>query len=327
MESNWGIIGHEWAIELLSGRIATGKTTHATLITGPQGVGKMLLAMRLAQAVVCTEASPPCGECRACLLVERGQHPDVHLLEPENERIRIETIRELQNTISLRPFEAPYRVAIIRRFHRATEQAMDSLLKTLEEPPSQSKLILTADLAGSLLDTIVSRCQGIALRPVPTSLIETALIEREGLPEANAALLAHLSGGRPGWALDMARDAEAWEVYQAQVDGLMDALRGNRSYRFTLAEEIAKRENARSIVDLLEIWQSWWRDVLLIAAQSGIPPNHSDRVADLQIVAEAAGIEAATRAINAIRETVQYLDRNANQRLALEVMMLELPYL
>jgi DNA polymerase-3 subunit delta' len=250
----------------------------------------------------------------------------VHLLEPDGNYIRIEAIRELQNTISLRPFEAPYRVAILRRFHRATEPAMDSLLKTLEEPPSQSKLILTADIAGSLLDTIVSRCQGIALRPVPTLSIEAALNEH-GIPDSDAALLSHLCGGRPGWALRMAQDAGAWEAYQAQVDELMDALRGNRSYRFSLAEEIAKREDSRSIVDILEIWQSWWRDVLLIAAQSGIPPNHSDRLPDIQLVAEIAGTAAATRAINAIRDTMQYVGRNANQRLALEVMLLEMPYL
>src|SRR5436190_10372054 len=108
MESNWGIIGHEWVVQLISERLARGRISHAYLFAGPQGLGKTLFATRLAQAINCTGDTPPCGECRACELIGRGQHPDFHIMEPENDKIRIEAIRDLQNIVSMRPFEARY---------------------------------------------------------------------------------------------------------------------------------------------------------------------------------------------------------------------------
>src|SRR5688572_27676807 len=112
----WGIIGHDWAMQHLADRIAGGRVGHAYLFSGAAGLGKMLFATRLAQAINCTGANPPCGECRACTLIARGQHPDYTIIEPENDKIKIEEIRELQNTLSMRPFEARFRVAVIRSF-------------------------------------------------------------------------------------------------------------------------------------------------------------------------------------------------------------------
>jgi DNA polymerase III subunit delta' len=323
MKSNWDIIGHEWAVQLLSERIARGRASHATLFAGPQSTGKRLLALRLAQAINCTGDSPPCGQCRVCEMMERNQHPDFHVLEPDNDRIKIEAIRELQNVLSMRPFEARFRVALINRFDRASPAAMDALLKTLEEPPSMSKIILTADVGETLLPTIVSRCQVIPVRPVPASVIEAALIERE-VSGDQAAVLAHLSGGRPGWAINAAENPTAYEEHIQSIDSLIGLLRSNRTMRFNYAEELARFDRLR---DVLEVWQSWWRDVMLVAEHSQVVPVHADRQADLESIAAQAGADGARRALIAIRDTMLYLGRNVNARLALEVMFLDFPYL
>jgi DNA polymerase III subunit delta' len=324
MESNWGIIGHERAVELISERLARGRISHAYLLAGPQGIGKTLFATRLAQAINCIGDNPPCGECRACELIGRGQHPDFHILEPENDKIRIEAIRDLQNVVAMRPFEARYRVALINRFDRATESAMDALLKTLEEPPSMSKIIITADVGEMLLPTIVSRCQVIPLRPVPAAQIEAALRERFDLPQEQAGALARLSGGRPGWAINAAQNPESYAEHSQIIDTLIGLLQSGRVIRFNYAEELARYDKLR---ETLEIWQSWWRDVMLLAERSQVVLVHTDRIADLEMIADQAGSEAARRALIAVRDAIQYLGRNANSRLTLEVMFLEMPYL
>lgn len=324
MMNSWNIVGHDWAVDLLSRRLDAGRIGHAYLFAGPAGIGKALFARRLAQAVNCTGETPPCGVCRSCDLIARGQHPDLHLIEPDNDRIRIEAIRDLQNALSMSPFEARYRIAVIHQLDRAVPAAMDALLKTLEEPPSMSKLILTADVGETLLPTIVSRCQVISLRPVPAAEIESALTAHFDLPADAAASLARLSGGRPGWAIRAAESPESQTEHTQILDVLVGLLRSNRAARFAYAEELARYDNLKSV---LELWQSWWRDVMLLAEGCRVDPIHADRADELNEVAYAAGPEAARRALIAVRDTIHALSRNANSRLALEVMLLDFPYL
>lgn len=321
--TDWGIIGHEWAVQHLADRIASGRVGHAYLFSGAAGLGKMLFATRLAQAINCTGLNPPCGECRACSLIARAQHPDYTIIEPENDKIKIEVIRELQNTLSMRPFEAKYRVAVIRSFDRASGAAMDALLKTLEEPPSQSKIILTADVGESLLPTIVSRCQVIPLRPVAADVIEAGLIGRNVDAEI-AGALSRLSGGRPGWAINAAEDTAAYEQHMQSIETLMGLLRSGRVARFNYAEDLGRYDGLKAV---LEVWQSWFRDVMLVAEGSRVRPIHANRLDDLQAVADSAGGEGARRALIAIRDAMYFLQRNANTRLTLEVMFLEMPYI
>jgi len=323
---NWDIIGHEWAVEMLSGRLAAGRVSHATLITGLEGIGKSLLALRLAQAVNCLETPPPCGGCRPCDLIGREQHPDVLHIVPEGRTIRIEVMRELQGFLSMRPFEARWRVAVIQQVDRATGPAMDALLKTLEEPPATSKLILTAEAAAGLLPTMVSRCQVIALRPVPTAQIAGALAALHNVPPAEADLLARLSGGRPGWAIGAAADPQALARRDQDLDALVQVLASSRLDRFTYAENLAREDTLQS--DVLNTWLVWWRDVLLVAEGSGVAPVNVDRLASLEEIAARVGPDGARQALRAVSETIALIQNtNVSTRLALEVMLLEIPYL
>ena len=143
------LVGHAWAMELLLSGLATGRVSHATLIAGPPNIGKTTLARTFAQALVCTgAASRPCRECSACRRVVSGNHPDVRILESDNQPIKIEQVRDLQRELALAPYEGRWRVAILTAFERATPEAANALLKTLEEPPAPAILMLTATQVG-----------------------------------------------------------------------------------------------------------------------------------------------------------------------------------
>jgi DNA polymerase-3 subunit delta' len=309
-------------VDLLAHSIAARKPSHAYLFVGPAQIGKQTLARALAQAILCTGEDAPCSQCRACRLVERGRHPDVHTVEPEGDRIKIGAIRSLQHALALSPVEGPYRICLIDQFDRATTPAANALLKTLEEPPETVILILTASGTESLLPTIVSRCQVIALRTLPTTRVSAALRDR-GMEAPRARLLARLSRGRIGWAIAAAQDERFLET-RASVLGEIAALsQGTYTERFAWAEQLSK--HPERVPAVLDTMTSWWRDVLLLAAGSEAPLANVDRQEELETWAGRFGLSDARRALHALRETAWRLERNANMRLALEVLALELP--
>ncbi len=322
---NWPVIGHEWAVSQLSKSMAHGRLRHAYLITGPASVGKTTLALTLAQALNCEGAHPPCGECRPCRLIARGVHPDVPTIEAEKvgARLKIEQIRALQNALALRPVEARYRVPMILRFHEATPAAQDALLKTLEEPPSYVVLLLTAEDTDRLLDTITSRCQLLNLRPLAREATAKALRAHFGVPDTQADLLARLSGGRLGWALQAIGNPDILAVRAEALDMLEDLLRADRIARFRTAQTLAKHKS--SLQAMLPLWQSYWRDVILLASGSRVPPVNVDRRDALHEIAARVGADAAGRALAAVCRTAEHLKRNVNTRLVTEVLMLDLP--
>ncbi len=199
----WRTIGHQWAVEQLASAVGSGRISRANLFTGPERVGKLHLALEFAAALNCISDIPPCGACAHCTRIHAGVHPDVTIIRPDGGHVKIGQIRQMEYELALRPYEARWRVAIITEMQTATEEAENALLKTLEEPPAQAVLILTAVDAGLLEPTIVSRCRMLALQPVPADIIAEALKDR-GIEPALADETARLSGGLPGWALEAA---------------------------------------------------------------------------------------------------------------------------
>jgi DNA polymerase-3 subunit delta' len=325
-QPSWDVIGHQWAAEMLSARLQAGRAGHANLFTGIDSLGKSLMALRLAQALNCTGANPPCRSCRACDLIERGQHSDVIIIEAGGAAIKIEAIRDLIAGLTLRPVEARYRIGMILNAEQMTASAADALLKTLEEPPETARLLLTAQQVEALPLTIASRCQVIPLRPVPAHEIEAALAARPDFPAEQAGFLARLAAGRPGWAIRAAQEPEMLAQRAEALDGLVGALRANRSGRFAFSEAIAAR--GAELPQILDLWQSWWRDVVLLTEGGSVEPVNVDQADIIAEVAHAAGRDKARAALEAVHQTAVLLaDTNANQRLALDVMLLKMPYL
>ncbi len=320
----WPVVGHEWAVDLLAHALEQQRLRHAYLFTGPAQVGKHTLATAFASVMLCERgpAAAPCGECRSCRLVVLGRHPDVQLISAER-NIQIDQVRNVQADAALSPVEGPRKVFILREIERATAPAANALLKTLEEPPPHVVLICTSVRRDQLLPTILSRCQIMALRPLPESQVISALVERWNVPEEQAELLARLSGGKLGWAVTAHSDPALWQERIRRLDDLLALTEQGYVARLAYAEFLAKQFD--TAVRTLSLWAGWWRDLLLV--QKGAPAGilNLDRRAQLGQQAALFRPESVERALDDTVRTVRRLHANVNVRLALEVLALRIP--
>jgi DNA polymerase-3 subunit delta' len=341
-DTNWTLIGHEWAVDFLRRSRAGQRAAHAYLISGPAGIGKALLALRIAQVHNCDQGGPdPCLTCRSCKRIERGNHPDVRIAGMASQAalvkaeeaarqkdLKIDTIRTWQGDLHLRPFEGQRRVFVLHDAEKLNEAAANAMLKTLEEPPPYVTLVLVANTSGDLLPTIVSRCQPLKLRPIPRQQIATALRERHNLATEDADLLAAWSGGRYGWCVQMINDPERLEAQRTLLDDLIQLGNAGRTQGFRWAEEQAKlwrNGEQEQVFGTLELWQSYWRDLLLSASGCENQMIHIDRRATIQQTAQRLPLVQIHQFAVRISSTAQQLRENVNPQLALENLLLHVP--
>ena len=320
----WQIIGHDWAVTLLQQGLAADRVTHAVLFTGPPKIGKTQLALALAQALNCRQAAPPCGQCSSCRKIQQRVHPDVRVIEGEGAggSIKIDQVRALQREAVLSPYEGKHRVYVLRRMDLASTEAANSLLKTLEEPPAHVVLVLTAVRAEALPATVVSRCQRLDLRPAARQVLEAFLLE-QGLSAEKAKLLARLSAGRVGWAVEASRDQALLQQRQERLDQLVGLLSADRVERLEFAQRASQDPLASRA--LLELWMVWWRDLFLVHGQGKQHLVNVDRRGELEWVAGQSTLPEVWTALNALQETAARLEANVNGRLAWEGLLLQLP--
>jgi len=331
-------MGHDWAVHLLGEHIRGGGVRHAYLFTGPAGVGKRTLAMRFAQALVCQHPPAPgefCGLCRPCRMTLQQQFPDLTFVQAETigGDLKVDAVRELQHSLSLTPYEADRRIAVMLRFQEANENAQNALLKTLEEAPGRSILLLTADTPENLLPTIVSRCELLRLRPLAVDELANQLTEKLTIPGDEALTLARISGGRPGIALNLYGDGSLNTNRRQWMDHLLTLLGESLAQRFDFVEKQVKLKNSnKEERDLLRMrlregfifWQSLWRDVLLQSSGLGNEIANVDYRSQIEKLAGAVNASEAGAQISRLETTSNRLG-NANIQLLIEAQVMTLP--
>jgi DNA polymerase-3 subunit delta' len=325
--SNWNLIGHEWAVDMLRQHVVQAGARHAYLFAGVPGIGRRTLALRFAQALNCTQPLQPgipCGTCRDCRQIEAMQHPDLTIIQAESEGgvLKVDQVRETRRSLTLKPYQSKYRVALFLRFQEANDNAANALLKTLEEAPSYAVLILTADQAEGLLPTIPSRCEVLRLRPLPLEIVESFL-KQHGADDQQSRLISHISGGRPGYALRLLHDPSTLTSREDKLNDLRSLLSDARVDRFAYAEKLSKdKEGMRNV---LLLWLSYWRDVLLCTGGSSVPLANIDRYREIESLAGHLQLPEARRVVSALERALGQLEANVNARLLAEVLLLDWP--
>jgi DNA polymerase-3 subunit delta' len=285
------------------------------------------LALRFAQALNCQtpiRAGIPCGECRNCKQIEAMQYPDLSVVQADSEgsTLKVDQIRDARRSLTLKPYVANYRVALFLRFQQANDNAANALLKTLEEAPSYAVLILTADNPEQLLPTIVSRCEVLRLRPLNIEAVQKEL-EKRGLEVGQAKLIAHISGGRFGYALRLIENDSLLEKRDQRLNDLLTLIPATRVEKFAYADKLAK--DKESMRQAILIWLSYWRDVMLRTARAESPLVNVDRNMEIEDLADRMDLSSARRVVSSLENTLEKMERNVNSRMLAEVLLLDLP--
>jgi len=333
----WQVIGQSRAVSLLQRSLERGALAHAYLFVGPPHVGKMALALNLAQALNCEAAEPPCGACDSCQKIALAKHADVQIIGLTSKgdsaevkvraEISIDQIRDMQHSASLPPFGGKYKVFIIDGAEFLSIEAANCLLKTLEEPVSKIIFILLTINERLLPATVISRCQRVELVPVAASEIETALSSHWGVEPRKAKLLAKLCHGCPGWAISAALDDSLLQQRAERLDRLLNIVNADYEERFTYAAELATQfsQNRGAVQEILDLWVDWWRDLLLVKAGCNDAITNVDQLATLLEMTRGYRLAQIKAVTNSIRSVGGQLRQNANPRLVFEVLMLSLP--
>jgi DNA polymerase III subunit delta' len=333
------IIGHEAALSVLQRALTSDRMPHAWLFTGPESVGKLTAALDFAAAINCTSEEKPCGECQACRSTLSGNHPDVEIVAPggicdepehrehtESRDLRICQVRRLEKLLSLSPYAGGRRVAIVDSADTLHVEAANAFLKTLEEPPADSVIILLAEREERLPDTVLSRCQKVAFRPVDRETILETLIDRGADPDDAVAITA-ASRGRIGWALQALEDPSLLDERSEMLDEAVRLAHAGRFERFGWAKEAEGRAAGlrERYLRELTVWESWWRDVLLFGSGGSEGAENNDRDSQLREEGRLYKASEIVAFLRTLGQTKEYLYANVDPQLALENLILDLP--
>ena len=261
------IIGHEKIKEHLQKAIGYQRVSHAYILSGEEGMGRKTIAKAFAMTLLCEKhGTEPCMECHSCKQFLSGNHPDVIWVTHEKPAsIGVDDVRiQINDTVSIRPYSSPYKIYIVPESEKMTVQAQNALLKTIEEPPEYAIIILLTTNADTFLQTILSRCVMLNIRPVKEDIIKNQLTSQYGVGDYEARVAATFSNGNPGKAIKLATSEEFKELKQYVVGMFMSLEKGGMDI---IGEAIKKTGTFKKQIDeYFSLMQIWFRDILVYKA-------------------------------------------------------------
>jgi DNA polymerase-3 subunit delta' len=307
----------ESVLKRFSALLKNASLAHAYLFIGPASVGKFETALAIAKLVNCAKlvSDSFCDICPSCIKIDKGNHPDIHIIErgEEETSIKIEQIRELTSGIQLKPFEARTKIFIIKNVESLTAEASNALLKTLEEPSQNSLLILTSAFPQNILDTVKSRCHQVQFFPLTQDKLEAELIKGYDVDKKTAHFLAGYAEGAFGKALQL-NDSKLYQRKNEAIDQFV-LLPGAEPFIQTI---VADKERTKEVLSVL---YSWFRDLLLVKSGVGeINFINIDRAGDLKRLEGKYSFEELQEALAEIVKTSKLLEDNLNLKIALSLM-------
>ena len=317
------IRGNTPLVEQLRRSAASGRSSHAYLFLGGAGAGKRLIANTFAKALQCEGEKRPCDSCKSCHAFNHGNHPDVIYFQPlkNGKTYTIEDVREqLLETVDLKPFQYEKKIYIIEKADTLNIQSQNALLKTLEEPPAHAVFLLLAERAEAFLPTILSRVVVMKIRPLSAETIADYLMQAGHLAEESHILSAYAQG-RIGQALELVED-EGFREMRQDILGKLEVLPSmSEGDAYPLAKDLEGYKNDLRFLDIMELW---YRDLLTAKSlrEEGYLIQRDKKDAIFRAAKEPAALLAKKAA--AVRTARMRLAQNANFRLTMEVMLMDL---
>ncbi len=320
------IIGQEQIKEHLQSAIVTGKISHAYIINGEKFSGKEFIAQIFAMTLQCErEGKEPCHECHSCKQALSFNQPDIIRVTHEKPNtISVDDVRtQINNDIAIKPYSSPYKVYIVSEAEKMTPQAQNALLKTLEEPPAYAVILLLTTNVNSLLQTILSRCVVLNMKPVGDDLMREYLMKELQVPDYKAEVCTAFARGNVGKA-KMLASSEEFENVKLEA---LSLLKGIKDIDITEMIAAIKRvtEYKMDVNDYLDIIGIWYRDILLFKATNDV--NHLVFREEIQNIRKVAGrtsyegLESVTQALETAKNR---LNANVNFELTMELLLMEI---
>lgn len=326
MYSFESIVGNKNIIKNLQISILNNKVTHAYILDGQAGIGKKLIANTFAKTLQCEKSEEkPCQVCHSCKSYENNNHPDVFFVKSQNAKsIGVDDIREKVNTkVEIRPYKHKYSVFIIEDADTMTVQAQNALLKTIEEPPSYAVFILLSTNYNSFLETILSRCVLLKVKPLLLEEVTKYLIENENLSKEKADFFSVFAEGNIGRAKMICNDTGFIEMRNEIISILVSLSKKNLVDIFLIVKEITKYKD--NIQDVLDILYLWYRDVLVLKETLDLKfVIQKENIGDIQKEVLEYSSESLYNKLSAIWNAKISIKQNSNFQLTLEVMFLNI---
>ena len=318
------ILVHEQIKEHFQNAAAIGKVSHAYILSGEAGMGKKTLANAFAMTLLCEEeGKEPCMHCHACKQVLSGNHPDlIYVTHEKPASMGVDDIREqINDTIMVRPYSSQYKIYIVDEAQKMTVQAQNALLKTIEEPPAYAVIMLLTTNPDAFLQTILSRCVQLKLKPLKDSVVKTYLEEKLQVKDIQAEIYSAFARGNLGKAIHLAQSEDFKMMYEEILRLLKEIKDMDISQLLDVIRKL--KDDNTDIKECLDFMQMWYRDILMYKTTKDLNLLiFKDEFSAVKKAASLSSYEGLERILEAIDKARVRLDANVNMELVMELLLL-----